>query len=90
MINCILANSHKTYHTIQVNEALAAPADSEIFLDLSANTHKTNNTIQVNEALAAPADSDIKIEDLDGLLASMKQMFIDKQKMVDGLNATPS
>jgi len=42
---------------------------------------------KVNNCLTAPADSDIKVEDLEGLLADMKKMFIDKQKMVDGLNA---
>ena len=45
------------------------------------------SSIQVNNCLTAPADSDIKVEDLEGLLADMKKMFIDKQKMVDGLNA---
>jgi hypothetical protein len=45
---------------------------------------------KVNAALTAPADSDIKVEDLEGLLADMKKMFIEKQKMVDGLNVVPS
>ena len=47
-------------------------------------------SIQVNACLTAPADSDIKVEDLEGLLADMKKMFIEKQKMVDGLNVVPS
>ena len=44
----------------------------------------------MNACLTAPADSDVKVEDLEGLLASMKTMFIEKQKMVDGLNVVPS
>ena len=40
----------------------------------------------MNAAISAPADSDMKLEDLEGHLAALKQMFIEKQKMMDQLN----
>jgi len=41
---------------------------------------------KVSAALSTPAASDMKLEDLEAHLASLKQMFIDKQKMMDNLN----
>jgi len=41
---------------------------------------------KVSAAMAAPASSDMKLEDLEAHLNSLKQMFIDKQKMMDALN----
>lgn len=42
---------------------------------------------KVTAALADPTASDMKIEDLEAHLNSLKQMFIEKQKMMDGMNA---
>lgn len=41
---------------------------------------------KVTAALSTPAASDMKLEDLEAHLASLKQMFIDKQKMMDNMN----
>jgi len=41
---------------------------------------------KVTAALSAPAASDMKLEDLEAHLNSLKQMFIEKQKMMDSLN----
>jgi len=41
---------------------------------------------KVSAALSTPAASDMKLEDLEAHLASLKQMFIDKQRMMDNLN----
>ena len=41
---------------------------------------------KVTAALADPTASDMKLEDLEGHLNSLKQMFIEKQKMMDGMN----
>jgi len=41
---------------------------------------------KVTAALADPAASDMKLEDLEAHLNSLKQMFIEKQKMMDGMN----
>jgi len=42
---------------------------------------------KVTAALADPTASDMKLEDLEAHLNSLKQMFIEKQKMMDGMNA---
>lgn len=54
---------------------------------------KTNNLLlfvatadKVTAALADPTASDMKLEDLEAHLNSLKQMFIEKQKMMDGMN----
>ena len=41
---------------------------------------------KVTAALQNPAASDMKLEDLEAHLNSLKQMFIEKQKMMDSLN----
>ena len=41
---------------------------------------------KVTAALADPTASDMKLEDLEAHLNSLKQMFIEKQKMMDGMN----
>jgi len=41
---------------------------------------------KVTAAISAPANSDMKLEDLETHLNSLKQMFIEKQKMMDGMN----
>merc|ERR1719233_1887854 len=41
---------------------------------------------KVSAALSTPAASDMKLEDLEAHLNSLKQMFIEKQKMMDGMN----
>ena len=41
---------------------------------------------KVTAALADPTASDMKLEDLEGHLNSLKKMFIEKQKMMDGMN----
>jgi len=41
---------------------------------------------KVSAAISAPADSEMKIEDLEAHLNSLKQMFIEKQKMMDQMN----
>lgn len=41
---------------------------------------------KVTAALADPAASDMKLEDLEAHLNSLKAMFIEKQKMMDGMN----
>ena len=41
---------------------------------------------QVTAAISAPADSDMKLEDLETHLNALKQMFIEKQKMMDQMN----
>merc|ERR1712013_272858 len=41
---------------------------------------------KVQAALSTPAASDMKLEDLEAHLNSLKQMFIEKQKMMDGMN----
>eukprot|EP00092_Neocalanus_flemingeri_P002162 GFUD01002302.1.p1 GENE.GFUD01002302.1~~GFUD01002302.1.p1 ORF type:complete len:603 (+),score=206.05 GFUD01002302.1:67-1875(+) len=41
---------------------------------------------KVTAAMSAPSDSDMKLEDLEAHLNSLKQMFIEKQKMMDSLN----
>ena len=54
---------------------------------------KTNNLLlfvatadKVTAALADPTASGMKLEDLEAHLNSLKQMFIEKQKMMDGMN----
>ena len=42
---------------------------------------------KVTAALADPTASDMKIKDLKAHLNSLKQMFIEKQKIMDGINA---
>lgn len=42
---------------------------------------------KVTAALADPTASDMKIEDLEAHLNSLKAMFIEKQKMMDAMNA---
>merc|ERR1719445_3029162 len=42
---------------------------------------------KVTAALADPTASDMKLEDLEAHLNSLKQMFIEKQKMMDGMNS---
>jgi len=42
---------------------------------------------KVTAAISAPANSDMKLEDLEAHLNSLKQMFIEKQKMMDKMNA---
>jgi len=41
---------------------------------------------KVSAAISAPATSDMKLEDLETHLNSLKQMFIEKQKMMDQMN----
>lgn len=41
---------------------------------------------KVTAAISAPAASEMKLEDLEAHLNSLKQMFIEKQKMMDGMN----
>merc|ERR1719400_2815669 len=41
---------------------------------------------KVTAALADPTASDMKLEDLEAHLNSLKKMFIEKQKMMDGMN----
>jgi len=41
---------------------------------------------KVTAAISAPATSDMKLEDLETHLNSLKQMFIEKQKMMDQMN----
>jgi len=41
---------------------------------------------KVTAAISAPADSDMKLEDLETHLNALKQMFIEKQKMMDQMN----
>jgi len=41
---------------------------------------------KVTAAISAPADSEMKLEDLEAHLNSLKQMFIEKQKMMDQMN----
>jgi len=42
---------------------------------------------KVAAAISAPASSEMKLEDLETHLNSLKQMFIEKQKMMDGMNS---
>ena len=42
---------------------------------------------KVTAALADPSASDMKNKDLEAHLNSLKQIFIEKQKMMDGINA---
>jgi len=41
---------------------------------------------KVTAAISAPAASDMKLEDLEAHLNSLKQMFIEKQKMMESMN----
>jgi len=41
---------------------------------------------KVTAAISAPSNSDMKLEDLEAHLNSLKQMFIEKQKMMDKMN----
>jgi len=41
---------------------------------------------KVTAAISSPAASDMKLEDLEAHLNSLKQMFIEKQKMMDSMN----
>ncbi len=41
---------------------------------------------KVTAAISAPQSSDMKLEDLEAHLNSLKQMFIEKQKMMDQMN----
>ena len=41
---------------------------------------------KVTAALADPTASDMKLEDLESHLNSLKQMFIEKQKMMETMN----
>jgi len=41
---------------------------------------------KVTAAISAPANSEMKLEDLETHLNSLKQMFIEKQKMMDQMN----
>jgi hypothetical protein len=42
----------------------------------------------VTAAISAPAANDMKLEDLESHLNALKQMFIEKQKMMDQMNAS--
>lgn len=42
---------------------------------------------KVTNAISDPSASDMKLEDLEAHLNSLKAMFIEKQKMMDGMNA---
>jgi len=42
---------------------------------------------KVTAAISAPSNSDMKLEDLEAHLNSLKKMFIEKQKMMEGINA---
>jgi hypothetical protein len=44
------------------------------------------NFLQVTAAISAPAANDMKLEDLESHLNALKQMFIEKQKMMDQMN----
>merc|ERR1712001_79934 len=41
---------------------------------------------KVTNAISDPSASDMKLEDLEAHLNSLKEMFIQKQKMMDGMN----
>ena len=41
---------------------------------------------KVTNAISDPSASDMKLEDLETHLNSLKEMFIQKQKMMDGMN----
>lgn len=41
---------------------------------------------KVSAAISAPANSEMKLEDLENHLNALKQMFIEKQKMMDQMN----
>ena len=43
---------------------------------------------QVTAAISAPAANDMKLEDLESHLNALKQMFIEKQKMMDQMNVS--
>ena len=52
---------------------------SDVF-SISATADKVTN------AISDPSASDMKLEDLEAHLNSLKKMFIEKQKMMDGMN----
>ena len=51
-----------------------------MYISISATADKVTN------AISDPSASDMKLEDLEAHLNSLKEMFIQKQKMMDGMN----
>lgn len=47
--------------------------------------HLAETAEKVTAAISAPQNSEMKLEDLEAHLNALKQMFIDKQKMMEGI-----